>query len=324
MATSKNYRRNFPTVRRSIIANTFILVGTIVPLMTQISISRGRMLDLEPFAVQGDGQKLEVGQGTTATSITIVTAPALPSVADTCQCSIPKTWYAQTGQDQFLFQRLFLQQDLCCTGTFVEFGARDGIFHSNTFAFEHYMGWKGLLFELDPKEYETLEHNRPGATVIKGAVCPSGQSNVTVIISHFGGFSGLWDQYEQTRLYAAKEMTTATCYTLANELHQRGMTRVDYMTIDTEGSELDLVLDFPWDEFDVRVVQIEQLDEVKFHGQVGKKEKLLEHMMSHGYKLYNAFVVAMGDTVDLILVRNLPQLDVSHATVGKNVTQVDI
>jgi hypothetical protein len=32
-----------------------------------------------------------------------------------------------------------------------------------------------------------------------------------------------------------------------------------HMTIDTEGSELDLVLDFPWNDFDGRVVQIEQL-----------------------------------------------------------------
>lgn len=31
------------------------------------------------------------------------------------------------------------------------------------------------------------------------------------------------------------------------------------MTIDTEGSEVDIVEDFPSNEFDVRVVQVEQL-----------------------------------------------------------------
>lgn len=35
------------------------------------------------------------------------------------------------------------------------------------------------------------------------------------------------------------------------------------MTIDTEGSEPDIVKDFPWNDFDVRVVQIEQLLESK-------------------------------------------------------------
>ena len=281
------------------------------------------MLDFKPFGVQGDGQLIDYGQSIIATS-TVTVVPVPSSAAETCQCSIPRSWHSQTGQDRFLFQRLFLQQNLCCTGIFVEFGARNGIFHSNTFAFERFMGWKGILFELDPNEYGDLEHNRPGATVIRGAVCPSGERNVSVILSHFGGFSGSWKQYEETRLYAAKGMTTVTCYTLANELRKRGMKRVDYMTIDTEGSELELILDFPWNDFDVRVLQIEQLDEVKFPGQAGKKEKLLKHMESHGYELYNTFVVAAGDTVDLMLVRNLPQFDVLLATVTNNGIQTAI
>jgi hypothetical protein len=45
---------------------------------------------------------------------------------------------------------------------------------------------------------------------------------------------------------------------------KRDMHTVDYMTVDTERSEVDIVLDFPWDDFDIRVVQIEQLVSEKY------------------------------------------------------------
>lgn len=36
-------------------------------------------------------------------------------------------------------------------GFFIECGALDGEFHSNTLYLERYLGWKGLLVEADPK-----------------------------------------------------------------------------------------------------------------------------------------------------------------------------
>lgn len=240
---------------------------------------------------------------------TVVNTAKFSAKAVPCQCTMPDKWYAQSGQDKFLFERLFFQQGLCCKGVFVEFGALNGIDHSNTYAFEHYMGWKGLMFEIDPNVYVDLERNRPSADIIIGAVCPSGESNITVLLSVYGGFSGSIKQYEETRRNTKRNETVVKCYNLADELRKRGMMRVDYLTMDTEGSEVDLVLDFPWDDFDVRMVQIEQLNEGKYTGQVGKKDKIIQHMLSHGYELYNVFVVASDDTDDLMFVRNLPRFD---------------
>ena len=247
-------------------------------------------------------------------------APFNETISTSCQCTMPATWNAQSGQDKFLFDRLFFQQDLCCKGIFVEFGARNGIDHSNTFAFEQYMGWKGLLFELDPREYEHLESNRPGSFIFKGAVCPAGVSNITVLLSNIEGFSGSLKQYEETRLVHKREETSIKCYNLADELRKKDMYRVDYMTIDTEGNEVEVVHDFPWDEFDVRVVQIEQLLAKRYPSQVGKKEKIIKHMESHGYELYKVYIVAHGDTDDLIFVRNIPRFDLLPAVTQENGT----
>ena len=225
---------------------------------------------------------------------------------ETCDCNYPGKWSAQSGQDKFLFERIFEQQSLCCKGVFVEFGARNGIEHSNTYALETYMGWTGLMFELDPNEYQKLEQNRPGASIVKGAVCPAGLKEINVLLSTISGHSGALDHYEEKRLINEREKSVIKCYNLAEELRTRDMHTVDYMTIDTEGSEVEIVLDFPWEDFDIRVVQIEQLVAAKYPSQAGKKEKVIEHMLSHGYELFHVYVVAHQDTDDLMFTRNLP------------------
>jgi hypothetical protein len=86
------------------------------------------------------------------------------------------------------------------------------------------------------------------------------------------------------------------------------MKKVDYMTIDTEGSELAIIQDFPWHDFDIRVVQIEQLDARKYPAQAGKKQKIMQHMQSVGYKLLSVYAVSAGDTDDLIFTRNIDEV----------------
>ncbi len=96
------------------------------------------------------------------------------------------------------------------------------------------------------------------------------------------------------------------CHHLAKELKSRNMHRIDYMTIDTEGSEPEIVKDFPWDEFDVRVVQIEQLLASQFPAQAGKKEMIIAHLANFGYRLLSEFPVGGGSTTqDLIFTRNI-------------------
>lgn len=103
-----------------------------------------------------------------------------------------------------------------------------------------------------------------------------------------------------------REVKEFKCYHLAKELRSRNLNRIDYMTIDTEGSEFEIVIDFPWDQFDVRIIQIEQLLPNKFPGQTGKKEGIIDHLQSFGYKLFHEFQVDRGlTTEDLIFARDL-------------------
>ncbi len=120
-----------------------------------------------------------------------------------CRCYMPLSndFKAQSGQDQYLLHRVFFPQGgLCCSGVYVEFGARNGITHSNTYVFEKNLGWKGLLFEVDEREFKKLVHNRPNSDVVLGPVCPSDMDNVTIILSNIPGFTGTNDTYGKKRL----------------------------------------------------------------------------------------------------------------------------
>ena len=56
---------------------------------------------------------------------------------------------AQSFQDVWIAEHV--DDETLRTGTFLEFGARDGVEHSNTFTLEKVLGWRGILIEASPK-----------------------------------------------------------------------------------------------------------------------------------------------------------------------------
>ena len=98
---------------------------------------------------------------------------------------------AQMGQDLWVLQNLHMR---CGRGTFVEFGARNGVEHSNTLYFERTLGWRGILVEADPTQYRNLQTNRPRSWTYHGAVCTRAAGNTTsfaIADPVDGGWSGM-------------------------------------------------------------------------------------------------------------------------------------
>jgi hypothetical protein len=68
------------------------------------------------------------------------------------------TYYSQCSEDKFLNDNFFKNKK---TGTYIELGAVDGIFQSNTKFFEDTLGWTGILIEPEPDKFKELTQNRP-------------------------------------------------------------------------------------------------------------------------------------------------------------------
>ena len=67
-------------------------------------------------------------------------------------------YYSQCGEDKFLNENFFKGKT---NGVYIEMGAVDGLFQSNTKFFEDQLNWTGILIEPQPNSFKKLQMNRP-------------------------------------------------------------------------------------------------------------------------------------------------------------------
>jgi FkbM family methyltransferase len=170
-------------------------------------------------------------------------------------------FHSEHGQDRWLAQYVFANRR---DGTFVEFGALDGVFHSNSLFFERERGWRGLLIEPHPALFETLQRNRPLAAVRNVAIAGNGgEAEFVAIEGNLVGWSGLGRTIEpghRARI-AARHLTEkqfmVPCITLDQALTDAGLAVIDYLSIDVEGAEIEILKDFPFDRYRIEIVGVE-------------------------------------------------------------------
>ena len=105
-------------------------------------------------------------------------------------------FHAQDGQDQLVNYVLEGKN----FGFFVEFGAGDGSFHSNTKFFEQQRCWIGICIEPSKHIFERLVENRPKCIAVHGGLCSQDgniEKEFTDVLSPTGwtGWSGFADTF---------------------------------------------------------------------------------------------------------------------------------
>lgn len=142
-------------------------------------------------------------------------------------------FYSQFGEDEWIFNH---SQGLPRYGTFCEVGAYDGICGSNTLAFEK-EGWTGLLVEADPELARLCRKIRKAVTVSAAVGCPGPAYASWVSFqrnfqdrgkSKIGGF-GPVESHVKVPLLRLDLL-----------LAIQGIDNLDLLSIDTEGSEIDV------------------------------------------------------------------------------------
>lgn len=140
-------------------------------------------------------------------------------------------------------------------GFFVEAGANNGISQSNTLFFEKYLGWRGLLVEAIPALAEKCRHNRPKSVVENCALVGFDHPGTTVemcfcnLMSFVKGAFGCEEADErhlaQGRAFLKGGQQPHTLVVPARPLAQilaaRGIDRIDFMSLDVEGAEVDVL-----------------------------------------------------------------------------------
>lgn len=166
-------------------------------------------------------------------------------------------------------------------GYFVEFGATNGIDLSNTYLLETEFSWTGILAEPARLWEKQLKANRPNASI--ETLCVWKDSNSSLIfnetdepeLSTIDIFSDA-DGHRKTRL-AGKKYEVQTI-SLNDLLIKHGAPKyIDYLSIDTEGSEYEILQAFNFNEYSFRIITVE-------HNYTPEREKIFALLTGHGYK----------------------------------------
>jgi FkbM family methyltransferase len=172
-------------------------------------------------------------------------------------------YYSQLGQDKLIDEYLNGKEN----GFFLDIGANDGKNSSNTLFFEEYRGWKGICIEPGPDEFEKLELYRNSINIKCCVSDYNGESDFTYIRGYSNMLSGLTETYDDKHKMRINSEVNSfggevinikiPVFKLKTILDIHNITDVDYCSIDTEGSEFNVIKSIDFDKVNIKIFSIE-------------------------------------------------------------------
>ncbi|MEO9876492.1 MAG: FkbM family methyltransferase [Anderseniella sp.] len=184
---------------------------------------------------------------------------------------------SQLGQDLWVIE----QTDAKRNGFFVEFGATDGVLLSNTWLLETEFDWTGICAEPNPVMFEQLRANRRCMTSSACIGGVSGQDVEFILANAFGGIAdyATADHHAQRREDFRRDGKTMRVTTVSLEdflIAHDAPREIDYLSIDTEGSEYEILRHFPFDQWSIRLITVE-------HNRTPMRESIRQLLEPLGY-----------------------------------------
>lgn len=193
------------------------------------------------------------------------------------------------------------------SGWFVEVGAMEGVRFSNTYLFE-LLGWKGICMEPHPDYFPLLKKNRPHSIAIHAAAGKEDKGAVDFHTNYRGFMSTLDGSLEgffkshYGTFFGGFKTIQVPLLTLNTALGMHhAPSPIDILSVDTEGTEADVLEGFDFERYAPRVV----IAEISI-----RKEPVFASLARHGYKFAcanpsNAIFCRSEEDVDVICRTNV-------------------
>jgi FkbM family methyltransferase len=187
---------------------------------------------------------------------------------------------------------------------FVEFGASDGVTYSNSYILERHFGWSGILAEPGKNWHEYLSKNRT-AILSKDCVWRATGEILQFAESKNGEYSTIRDyiskdshslERKDSKIYEVKTVSLDDLLS-----RHEAPKHINYMSIDTEGSEYEILSNFCINKFEIDFVSIE-------HNYTANRELIHEFMSENGFVRILEEMSAWDDWYVPIAVFNLMDL----------------
>jgi len=189
-------------------------------------------------------------------------------------------YYSQVNQDRIADFTLSRKTG----GVFLDIGAHDGITLSNTYFFEKERGWTGICIDPNPDVFQKLVANRHCicencaiATEEKQLIYR--KVNGQYFAEMLGGILEFMDTEHIERIN--KEMAThaecsiedipVECKRLDTLLNKYSINAIDYLSIDTEGAEYEILQSLDFDKLNIRLISVERNKDSQVRNLLGSK-----------------------------------------------------
>jgi len=191
------------------------------------------------------------------------------------EIEIFKKSHSQILQDIFVINKLNFKKK----GFFVEFGATDGNILSNTYLLEKEFEWDGILVEPSKFYHEELKKNRSCNIDTRCVFSVSGEdilfNDLSNKLSTIDLFSDV-DKHKRKRKNGNKyKVQTVSLEDLLEFYNSPKI--IDYISIDTEGSEYEILSNFNFEKYKFRIITVE-------HNFTENRDKIKELLSQNGYK----------------------------------------
>lgn len=180
---------------------------------------------------------------------------------------------SQFGHDAFVLAVLGERTG----GYFVEVGVGDGVHLSNTHLLEHGFGWRGLLIEPNPAFHDSIRARRTATLDTRAAFSRGGETMGFVSYEELSTLLPFRDGDGHRR--DGRPVIRVETATLDDILARHGAPgAIDYLSIDTEGSELEVLKGLDLARYRPRVMTVE-------HNHVAARRRaMIRHLARHGYR----------------------------------------
>lgn len=179
-------------------------------------------------------------------------------------------------------------------GFFVEFGAFDGITLSNSYFLEKALNWGGILAEPNPEAFAKIKEFR-SCHADESCIWRHGRENVLFNRVAGNEILGTAEQFSQSDKHAdlrtkGRSLIHVRAKSLRDLLNEFEAPKViDYISIDTEGSELDSLNHFDFDEYSFRIMSAEHNE------QPDAKAAIRCLLLENGYRLIERSIEGIED-----------------------------
>jgi FkbM family methyltransferase len=168
--------------------------------------------------------------------------------------------YSQLEQDLWILESTNFKRN----GYFIDIGAYDGVFHSNTYLLEKKYGWSGICVEPSNK-FDELKVNR---SCLTENLCVYNNSNSIVEFTEIDynmELSGCADDFKddhERNSINHKKISTISLTDLC--IKYNCPNTIDYLSIDTEGSELKILEAHNFESFKFLFISIEHNRNIEY------------------------------------------------------------